>query len=131
MFFTFFKLYKWYQIMHIIIIIFYRLLPNFLVTTGSFCTKSFARSENSFINTSDIMNGLNVPPIFASRQILAEGNLLSSRLNCFNVFQSFFRIFCYLLVFPQSMFFSLFELNFRLSFVLPCRFLHQHVILLT
>ena len=79
------------------------------------------------LNTSDIVYGSNVKPFFASRQILVEGDLLSGKPNCFNIFSDFL---CFLLVFSQSMFIPFFELIFGLRFVLPYRFLHQHVILL-
>ena len=61
---------------------------------ASFCTKSFARLENNFLNISDIVYGSNVKPFSVSRQILVEGDLLSGKPNYFNVFQSFFWVFC-------------------------------------
>ena len=77
------------------------------------------------------MYGSNVQPFSASGQILVEGNLLSGKPNCFNVFQSFFDFLCFLLVFSQSTVFPFFKLNLGLRFMLPYRFLHQHLILLT
>ena len=58
-------------------------------------SKSFARLENNFLNISDIVYGSNVKPFSASRQILVEGDLLSGKPNCFNVFQSFFGFFVF------------------------------------
>ena len=73
----------------------FKTLPdNYLLAAArGFCTKLFARFEKDFLNVSDIVNGSNVNLLFASRQILVEGDLLSGRPICFNVFQLFFQIF--------------------------------------
>ena len=79
---------------------------------------------------SDIANGSNGNICFASRQILVGGGLLSDKPNFFNDFHSFFGYLVFYFI-PKVSFFLFSELNFGLCFGLRCRFLHQHVILLT
>ena len=79
-----------------------------------FCTKSFVRLENNFLNTSYIVNGSNVKPFFAPRKKLVERDLLSGRPNCFHAFQSFFGCLVFPFSFSSRYAFSFFELNFGL-----------------
>ena len=61
---------------------------------------------------------------FVFRQISVQGDPFSGRPS--HVFQIFWDLQCFLSVFPQSMFFSFFQLNFEPRYGPLNRFLHKH-----
>ena len=91
------------QVKRIIITVLYKLNAKF--------SKSFARSEYNFLNNSEIEKKSKVNPSFAFKQILVQSDLFYGRSSCLNIFQFLGDVLCFSLYFPQSMFFSFFELN--------------------
>lgn len=112
----FLKYLKWNLLELFEILVYYDLSQtyyynSFLYGINAKFSKSFARFGWIFLNDSEIEQKSKVNPSFAFKQILVQGDLFSGRPIYLNIYQFGGNVPCFPLHFPQSMFFSFFELN--------------------